>query len=194
MGASLNPALEDVRFCPRCGGPATISFPHHLACAHCGYGAYYNPSPVASVIPRDGDGNLYLARRGIEPGKGLWSMPGGFVDLGESVEDAAHREMREELDLTIAIRGLVGVYSKPDDRIVLIVFVADALNEPSTSDEALEVRAFAPTATAIPWGELAFWNDTQALRDYLRTHAGRPATGPPATTTAMDTANRPAAA
>ena len=96
---SLNPALEDVRFCPRCGAGADIAFPRSITCAHCGYGAYYNPKPVACAIPREPDGRVWLLRRAFDPGGGLWTFPGGFVDLGESVEQAARRETREELEI-----------------------------------------------------------------------------------------------
>jgi ADP-ribose pyrophosphatase YjhB (NUDIX family) len=162
---SLNPALEGVRFCPRCGGPAEVAFPRSLRCPDCGYGAFYNPKPVASAIPWDGGGRIVLLRRAFEPGAGLWTFPGGFVDLGESVEDAARREAREELAIDIDVGALVGVYSRADERVVLVVFEARALGTPRTTDEATEVRAFAPVE--LPWGELAFWSTDRALRDLL---------------------------
>jgi len=162
---TLNPALADARFCPRCAQPADIAYPRSLNCPHCGYGAYYNPKPVACAIPRTPDDKIVLLRRAFEPGKGLWTFPGGFVDLGESVEDAAHRETREELDITIDLGELVGVYSRADDRVVLVVFAATTRGEPRTTEEATEVQAFKPEE--IPWGELAFWSTELALRDLL---------------------------
>jgi ADP-ribose pyrophosphatase YjhB (NUDIX family) len=163
--ASLNPALDDARFCPRCSRPAEISFPRSLSCPHCGYGAYYNPKPVACAIPTDAEGRIWLLRRAFEPGKGLWTFPGGFVDLGESVEEAASREVDEEMRIGVELGGLVGVYSRADDRIVLIVFTAQALDVPQTSEEATEVCGFG--ADEIPWAELAFWSTEVALRDFL---------------------------
>jgi ADP-ribose pyrophosphatase YjhB (NUDIX family) len=162
---SINPALEDVSFCPRCGGAAEVAFPRSITCASCGYGAYYNPKPVACAIPRDGDGRVWLLRRAFEPGAGLWTFPGGFVDLGESVEEAARRETREELEIDVELEGLVGVYSRPEDRVVLVVYAARALGTPCTTEEATEVRAYA--ASDIPWDELAFWSTERALRDSL---------------------------
>jgi NADH pyrophosphatase NudC (nudix superfamily) len=88
---SINPALEGVRFCPRCGHTPRIDFPRSLQCDNCGYAAFYNPKPVAGAIPREPDGRIWLLRRGFDPGAGLWTFPGGFVDLGESVEHAARR-------------------------------------------------------------------------------------------------------
>ena len=162
---SLNPSLEDVSFCPRCGREAHVAFPRSITCPHCGYGAYYNPKPVAAAIPRDEHGRIVLLRRAFDPGKDLWTFPGGFVDLGESVEDAARREAREELEIDIELDGLVGVYSRADERVVLVVFSATTTGTPRTTEEATEVRAYAPDE--LPWGELAFWSTERALRDSL---------------------------
>jgi ADP-ribose pyrophosphatase YjhB (NUDIX family) len=165
MDATLNPALAEARFCPRCGRPAEIDFPRRITCSHCGYAAYYNPKPVAAAIPVDDVGRVILLRRGFDPGQGLWTFPGGFVDLGESVPDAARRETDEELGIAIELGPLVGVYSRSEDRVVLIVYRALALGPPRTTPEAIEVRAFAPSE--IPWDELAFWSTEVALRDVL---------------------------
>jgi ADP-ribose pyrophosphatase YjhB (NUDIX family) len=162
---TLNPALEDVRYCPRCAAEADVSYPRSIRCPRCGYGAYYNPKPVAVAIPRAPDGTVWLMRRGFQPRRGHWSLPGGFVDLGETVEDAARRESREELDIDIEISHLVGVYSRADERVVILVYAATTEGTPALTEEALEVRAFMPTE--IPWQELAFWSDGRALRDYL---------------------------
>ena len=132
---------------------------------HCGFAAYYNPKPVACAIPVDERGDIILLRRGFDPGKGLWTFPGGFVDLGESVEEAAHRETREELEIGIELTGLVGVYSAPDSPIVLVVYAARTTEAPKTTEEASEVRAFDPAG--LPWDEMAFWSTSQALRDFV---------------------------
>jgi 8-oxo-dGTP diphosphatase len=163
---SLNPALEEARFCPRCAAPATIRFPRSLSCPSCGYQWFSNPSPVAGAIPVEPDGRIWLLKRGFEPSRGLWTFPGGFVDLGESVEDAARREAREEIGIDLELKGLVGVYSRPQQRVVLVVYHAAPLGAPRTSDEATEVTAFAHDE--LPWDELAFWSTERALQDYLR--------------------------
>jgi ADP-ribose pyrophosphatase YjhB (NUDIX family) len=163
---SLNPTLEEVGFCPRCGAAASVQFPRSLHCESCGFVAYFNPKPVGCAIAREADGRVWLARRGLEPGKGLWSMPGGFVDLGETVEAAIARELEEELCVGARIGELVGVYSRAEERAVVIVFEAELTGAPTPTEEAPEVAAFAPDA--IPWDELAFWTDAAALRDLLR--------------------------
>jgi ADP-ribose pyrophosphatase YjhB (NUDIX family) len=142
-----------------------VDFPRRISCRHCGYAAYYNPKPVAAAIPFDEQGRVILLRRGFAPGKNRWTFPGGFVDLGESVPQAAHRETDEELGMPIELGELVGIYSRADERVVLIVFRARSLGAPQTSPEAAEVRAFGPRE--IPWDELAFWSTERALRDAL---------------------------
>jgi ADP-ribose pyrophosphatase YjhB (NUDIX family) len=157
--------LEDVRFCPRCAADALVSFPRELRCEGCGYHALWSPEPVAAAIPRDDEGRIWLLRRASQEGAGLWTFPGGYVELGESVEDAARRETREELEMEIELGSLVGVYSRAEERIVLVVFHAHALGAGHVTAEASEVRAFAPDE--LPWDELAFWSTQRALRDAL---------------------------
>jgi len=161
--SSLNPALEDARLCPRCGASAKVDFPRSLSCPSCGYRSYWSPEPVACAIPRDPEGDVWLLRRALHEGAGRWTFPGGFVELGESVEQAARRETREEMRIDVELGGLVGVYSRPDERIVLIVFEATPLGTPCAGEEASEVRLF--SARDLPWPELAFWSTAAALRD-----------------------------
>ena len=175
MTQGLNPALEDVRFCPRCGNEATVRYPRSMTCDQCGYGAFYNPKPVACAITTNQDNEILLLKRGFEPNRGKWSMPGGFVDLGESVEEAAIRETREEMNLEIEVTNLVGVYSRSTERIVVVVYAAWTEGTPTRTEEALEVQGFRPTS--IPWDELAFWSDGRALRDYLNLTAETTAGG-----------------
>jgi 8-oxo-dGTP diphosphatase len=168
----LNPALAQARYCPRCAQPAEIAYPRSLSCPHCGYGAYYNPKPVAAAIPVTPDGGIILLRRAFEPGKDLWTFPGGFVDLGESVEEAARREVQEELEIDVTLGPVLNVYSRPEERVVLIVYTATTTGTPRTTMEATEVRAFA--AGELPWDELAFWSTERALNDFL---SARPRSG-----------------
>ena len=162
---TLNPALDEVRFCPRCGQSATVEYPRSISCSHCGYGAYYNPKPVAAAIPVTPDGRIILLKRGFDPGKDLWTFPGGFVDLGETVEQAAQREVQEEICVSVKLGEVVGVYSREEERVVLIVFAATTRDQPRTTEEAPQVATFA--ADELPWQELAFWSTTRALSDFL---------------------------
>ena len=161
----LSPALRDARFCPRCAAEAEVRPPTSLRCPACGYQLYLSPEPVACAVPRDAEGRLWLLRRALHAGAGRWTFPGGFVELGESVEEAAHRETREEMGIEVELGPLVGVYSRSEERIVLVVFEATALGTPVPSEEASEVRAFAPDE--LPWDELAFWSTEVALGDLV---------------------------
>jgi ADP-ribose pyrophosphatase YjhB (NUDIX family) len=165
-GDRLNPLLAQMRFCLRCGAPDPhVAYPRHVRCDACGFVAFFNPKPVACALALEDDGRIWLARRGFDPSKGRWAMPGGFVDLGESAEDALRRELREELAVDATVGSLVGVYSRHDDRTLVVVFRARLHGAPQPSDEAPEVRAFAPAE--LPWDELGFWSDEAALRDLL---------------------------
>jgi 8-oxo-dGTP diphosphatase len=86
--------------------------------------------------------------------------------MGETVEQAAYRETFEELHMDVRITGLLNIYSRPESPTVLIVYLADALTEPTGGSEALEFASF--TAESIPWKNLAFWNTEAALRDWIR--------------------------
>ena len=106
-----------------------------------------------------------MLRRAIEPRYGYWTYPAGYMELGETVEDAARRETREELNMDVALDGLVGVYSFPNTSNVHVVYRGNVLSQPSPGQEALEMRHFSPDA--IPWEGLAFRTTHQALRDWL---------------------------
>lgn len=164
--ASLNPALDEAQHCLRCGATPSKDSPRSMRCDACGFVLFFNPKPVAAAIPRTPTGEIVLLRRGFAPGQGLWTFPGGFIDLGESVEEAAIRETQEEICVPIAIQRLVGVYSRPTDRVMLVVYEGRITQEPQTTDEAPMVQAFDPHD--LPWPEMAFWSTTAALEDLLR--------------------------
>src|SRR5688572_3910119 len=103
----MSGAQEDggYRFCPRCGGALEArllkdSEPARLVCTGCEFVFYLDPKVAACTICMV-DGGIVLLRRGIEPQYGKWVFPGGFVDRGEIVSDAAVRETREEVNLRV---------------------------------------------------------------------------------------------
>ncbi len=110
---------------------------------------------------------MLLLRRGIEPGRGLWAQPGGFMEIDETVQEGAIRETLEETGLLVEPGDIVGLYTRPEAAIVVIAFVARIVGgAPRPTHEALEVRPFAPDA--IPWPEIAFRTTEWALRDWVR--------------------------
>ncbi len=158
------------RFCPRCGGPLAprrlkTGDPERLTCAACDFVLYLDPKVAVGTIISTGDGRLVLVRRAIEPGYGLWVFPGGYVDRGEDIIEAAIREAREESGLDVRIDGLVNIYSYAGTTPIIIVYTATVLGgELCIDDECLEARLFA--ADEIPWDQLAFRSTRDALTDY----------------------------
>jgi 8-oxo-dGTP diphosphatase len=164
-------------FCPMCGGAFRATMlrtgePERLVCQACGFVYYVDPKVAVATIIRLGDDQaVVLVRRAIEPGYGKWVFPGGYLDRGEVVEQAAIREAREEVGLDVQLDGLVGIYSYPGRTPIVIVYAASSPKVETltvTDEESLEARAFAPAE--IPWADLAFRSTEEALRDYL---AGR---------------------
>jgi ADP-ribose pyrophosphatase YjhB (NUDIX family) len=167
--------LSEPRFCHQCGGPMRLQRVaeedrERLVCQSCGFIHYMNPRVVASVVPElegpDGARRVLLMRRAFEPRRGFWTPPGGFVELGESTEEAAVREALEEVGVPVEPFALLGVYSRPTIGIVVVAYRAHALaEEPRPGIEALEARWFTPDT--IPWDDLAYETTTLALRDWL---------------------------
>jgi len=158
-------------FCPMCGGdlePRSLkqTEPERLVCVRCGFVFYLDPKVAVGTIIRDEQNRIVLVRRAIEPGYGKWVYPGGYVDRGELVKDAALREAREEAGLEVRLDHLINVYSYPGRSPVIIVYAASILGGVlCTDDEGLEARFFEPHE--IPWDELAFPSTHDALREYL---------------------------
>lgn len=159
------------RYCMHCGQRLTTAIPggdskRRLVCIDCGFIHYINPRPVAGALPVRDDGSILLIRRAIEPSKGLWVFPGGYMDIGETAEEAAVRETREEANLAVEALNLLGVYTRLEPGVVVIVYTARAIGEASAGDEAAEVRWFA--RHEVPWGQLAFDTTEWALREFMR--------------------------
>ncbi len=158
------------RFCPVCGGPFSAKQlrphePARLVCGACGFIYYIDPKVAVGTII--GGGGVLLVRRAIEPGYGKWVFPGGYVDRGEVVEDAARREAREEVGLEVRLDRLVGVYSYPGRTPIVVVYAATPTGGTlALDDESLEARRF--EEADVPWADLAFSSTEQALRDYFR--------------------------
>ncbi len=158
--------------CTRCGGmlelgPVEGEDRDRLACVVCGFIAYVNPRLVVTTLPITDDGRVLLLRRGIEPQRGHWAQPGGFLEIDETVREAAVRETLEEIGVVVEPGEIVGLYSRPEAAIVVVAFEARIVRgEPHSTPEALEVRAFAPEA--IPWSDIAFRTSEWALRDWLK--------------------------
>lgn len=145
--------------------PHGDSLPRDI-CDRCGFIDYVNPKVVVGSVVMH-DGRIMLCRRAIEPRMGYWTLPAGFLELGESVEDGARREAREEANADIELTDLLAVYSIPRIAQVQIMYRARlARAEFSAGEESLEVGLF--EWDDIPWDELAFPSVHWALNQYRR--------------------------
>jgi 8-oxo-dGTP diphosphatase len=164
---------EDVefRFCPVCGGRLQERSlkelePPRLVCSQCEFVFYLDPKVVACSIVKI-DGRIVLLKRAIDPQRGKWVLPGGYVDRGEEVTAAALRETEEECGLRTRIERLLGVYSYPGRMAVVVVYVAEYVcGDLTAADESEEVGLY--LREEVPWKKLAFQSTVDALRDYFR--------------------------
>jgi ADP-ribose pyrophosphatase YjhB (NUDIX family) len=159
-----------MRFCSLCGGrvelrrPAGDTFERHV-CAGCGEIHYRNPKVVVGAVCI-WQGRVLLCRRAIEPRPGFWTVPAGYLELGESTEQGARREALEEANARIEIGALLAVYNVV--RIGQVqLFYSAALLDPDVAagEETLELALF--DWAQIPWPELAFPSVEWVLRRAL---------------------------
>jgi ADP-ribose pyrophosphatase YjhB (NUDIX family) len=164
LAATLN-------YCTNCGGdlqlgPVEGEERHRLACASCGHIAYVNPRLVVTCLPLTEAGELVLIRRGLEPGRGLWAQPGGFLEVDETVTEGVIRETFEETGLIVTPGEIVGLYSRLEAAVVVLAVEATVVGgTPRITPEALDVQTFHPAA--IPWPQIAFKTTYWALVDWL---------------------------
>ncbi len=166
---------DTYQFCPQCGGAlekrrVKAGEPLRLVCTRCGFIFYIDPKLAAiAVVPLHR--GVVMVRRAIDPGYGLWVIPGGFVDVGERVEETVTRETREETHLVVRPVKLINVYSYQDSPTVVVAYLTECLaGELAAGDETLEARVFKPDE--IPWDDIAFRSTKQALKEYLAALTG----------------------
>lgn len=148
-------------------------------CETCGFIAYENPKIVVGAVVRH-DGRILMCRRAIEPRRGFWTIPAGYLELNETAEEGVRREAVEEACAEIELRGLLAVYSVPRISQVQLMFRARlAAPEFAPGPESLEVALFAPEE--IPYDALAFPSVHWVLAHDAQAEAGMapPFTNPP---------------
>ncbi|MFN3911800.1 NUDIX hydrolase [Hyphomonas sp.] len=150
-------------------------------CNRCNFIDYVNPKIVTGSVVTQGE-LILLCKRAIEPRKGFWTLPAGFMEEGESVEDGARREAMEEACADIRIDRLLSVYSVPRIAQVQIMFRAHLMSDiaPGPESEAVQLVAWRD----IPWSQLAFPTVVWALTHFAQTRhqdAFAPFTNPPGT-------------
>jgi len=159
-----------MNFCSQCGQPVTLRVPEgdHLpryVCAACGTVHYQNPRIVAGCVPEHED-RILLCRRAIEPRRGYWTIPAGFMENGETTQEAARRESREEALAEVEIGSLLAVVHVLHADQVHVMFRA-RLPKPEfgAGAESLEVMLY--DEDSIPWRDIAFRSVDFALRRYF---------------------------
>jgi ADP-ribose pyrophosphatase YjhB (NUDIX family) len=159
-----------MKFCSHCGQPVTLRVPEgdhrpRHVCGGCGAVHYQNPKIVAGCVPEH-EGRILLCRRAIEPRRGYWTIPAGFMENGETTQDAARRESMEEAQAEVEIGSLLAVVHVLHADQVHVMFRA-RLPRPEfgVSPESLEVRLC--EESEIPWSDIAFRSVDFALRRYL---------------------------
>lgn len=159
-----------MNYCSVCSQPVSKKVPPgdnlpRFVCESCQTIHYHNPKIVAGCIPEWGD-QILLCRRAIEPKSGLWTFPAGFMEIGESTEQAARRETEEEAHAQVELTSLYAVLSLPHIGQVYLVFRGRMLSpEFRAGEESLDVRLF--RRAAIPWDEIAFPVVKDTLRRYV---------------------------
>lgn len=160
-----------IQHCNRCGSAVQYRVPsddsaERACCPACGHIQYENPLNVVGTLPRLADGRVLLCRRAIEPRRGLWTLPAGFMELGETVEEGALRETQEEAGAEVELGPLISLLSVVHVGQVHLFFAAHAVSDRlDPGPETLEARWFAPAD--IPWNELAFRTVKRTLEHAL---------------------------
>ncbi len=143
-------------------------------CSDCGWIHYENPRIIVGAVVCWQD-KILFCRRAIRPRYGFWTLPGGFMELGESPEEGARREVMEEAGADIQITSLLGVYSVPRIGQVHLIYLAEMAEARfHASEESLDAQLFPASPEGIPWDELAFPVNHWVLRDYFSLQGRQP--------------------
>jgi ADP-ribose pyrophosphatase YjhB (NUDIX family) len=160
-----------MNYCSYCAAPVVLKIPEgdsipRYVCETCHTIHYQNPKIIVGCLPEWQD-KVLLCRRAIEPRYGLWTLPAGFMENGETTEQGAIRETYEEAGATVALTGLYSVFSLPHISQVYLLFRGNLINlNYAPGPESLEVRLF--SEEEIPWEKLAFQVVRVTLECYFR--------------------------
>jgi ADP-ribose pyrophosphatase YjhB (NUDIX family) len=158
-----------MNYCPQCGAPVTRKIPDaddrpRFVCDTCELIHYQNPIMVVGTIP-ESQGRILLCRRGIEPALNKWTLPAGYLEIGETLQQGAARETFEEAGYQIADLEPYAITNIVRVNQVYIMFrctLAEQVSDPGS--ESLEVKLFIPDE--IPWQEIAFRSIHKTLKLY----------------------------
>ena len=161
----------DINFCSHCGRPVSYGVPagddrKRYHCRICGHVQYQNPRLVVGTLPEH-SGRILMCRRAIDPCYGLWTLPAGYMENGETVTDGALRETREEAGADVKDLRPYTLYSIRHINQVYLIFRAELIGESFQAGvESLEVKLYDPED--IPWDLLAFRAIKATLQCYVQ--------------------------
>lgn len=161
--------ILEMNYCPRCAHPLTDEFLFgrvRRVCPDCGFIFFRDPKVAAGVLVEQ-EGKVLLVQRAVDPKQGWWCIPSGFVEYGESPEEAAIRECKEETGLDVHLTGLLDVYRYESDfrgSGILIIYQAEVTGgELRPGDDASEACFFGPDQLPL---EIAFASNREALHHW----------------------------
>jgi len=160
----------DIKYCIACGAPTELKIPedddHNRAvCKKCGEIHYQNPKMVVGCIPEI-DGQILLCKRNIEPQKGLWTLPAGYLECNESVAEGAKRETKEETRADVEIIAPYRLCNIVFVSQIYFIYRAKLLTKNfGPTSESTEVRLF--KEKDIPWNDIAFIVIKKTLQHYF---------------------------
>ena len=170
MALSLATYTLRMKYCTQCGGTVSKSIPQgdnreRFVCGHCQHIHYQNPRIIAGCLPFFED-QVLLCRRAIEPRRGMWTLPAGFLENGESISDGAVRETLEEANARVRVDSIYTIFSLPHISQVYVFYRAQLLDlDFSAGEESLETKLF--REQEIPWDLLSFAAIEQTLTAYF---------------------------
>lgn len=171
--AKLKTDRPQFRNCPNCTSKLEereIDGKKRMACTYCTYVYWNNPLPVAASIVPHKSGGIVLVKRGVEPRKGSWCLPAGFMEVGETPEQGAVRESGEEAKIEIEVERLIYTFAPQNTPQVLLFFVAKEIDQtPAPGSDATEARVF--QLDELP-EDMAFSSHVEAIKRW-RASVGR---------------------
>lgn len=159
-----------MKFCSQCGSEVTIKIPegdnrHRHVCENCGFIHYQNPRIICGCLPYWED-KVLLCKRAIEPRLGFWTLPAGFMENGETIQEGAARETFEEAEAEVELGDLYTVFNLPAINQVYMFFLGEVKDGKfGVGEESLASDLYAEEE--IPWDELAFPTITKTLKLYF---------------------------
>ncbi len=160
-----------MKYCSNCGGEVELKIPEgdnreRYCCKDCPIIHYENPKLVVGTLPTEKD-RVLLCRRGINPRYGLWTLPAGFLENGETIVEGASRETLEETSTKVEIQSLYTIFDIPHISQIYLIYLARLKDHNfGPTPESLEVQLF--YENEIPWSELAFPFVKRALVYYFK--------------------------